>query len=156
MASEDAEMGDLVLELERDAERARAPVEDLSRGRAEPAAEAVAADAVDRAAKMDLDVVPVGEMALERAIGLAVVGLEIVERLVGEDHAEAEGVFRPVALEHGDVRARPRLLHQDGEVEAGRAPADDVHLHARLRGTGESPRCGRPGYFKPKIIGRQA
>ena len=72
-------------------------------------------------------------MADDRAIAFPVVRLEIVERLVGEHHAEAEGVVGPVALEHGDAGRRPRLFHQDGEIQAGRASTDDVNVHARLR-----------------------
>ena len=111
----------------------RAAAENFQQHGARGAAEAVAADAVRGAAEMDLDVVPVGEVADDLAIGFAVVGLEGFQRLVGEHHAEAERVVRLVALEHGDARLRPRLFHQDGEVEAGRAAADDVNVHARLR-----------------------
>ena len=115
------------------------------------------------AAEMDLDVVPVGEVADDRAVALAVVGLERLQRLVGEHHAEAEGVVRPVALEHGDARLRPGLLHQDREVEPGRAAADDVDLHARLRlatritlslkQSRQAP-CLKPRNFKLKVISR--
>ena len=93
---------DFGLVLDLDAERAGAPAQDLQQRRARAAAEAVAADAVGRAAEMDLDVVPIGEVADDGAVALAVVALERVERLVGEHHAEAEGVVGPVALEHGD------------------------------------------------------
>src|SRR5262249_60521977 len=99
------------------------------------AAEAVAADAVCGPAEMDFDVVPIGEVADDGAIALAVVHLESVERLVGEHDAEAEGVVGPVALEHGDARLRPGFLREDREVEAGRAAADDVNLHPCLRRT---------------------
>src|SRR5580704_6885832 len=79
---------------------------------------------------MDLDVVPIGEMANDGAIALAVVGLEGVERLVGEHDAEAESIVGPVALEHGDARLRPGLLREDREIEAGRTAADDVNFHS--------------------------
>ena len=125
-----------------DAERTRAPAQDLQQGGARAAAEAVAADAVGGVAEMDLDIVPIGEMADDGAIALAVERLEIVERLVGEHHAEAEGVVRPVALEHREARRRPGLLHQDREIEAGRSAADDVDFHTCLR----TPRKSRgPG-----------
>ncbi len=91
---------------------------------------------------MDLDVVPVGEVPDNRPIALAVVGLEGLEGLVGEHHSEAESVVRTVALEHGDMRRRPRLLHQRREIEAGRPPADDVNLHALLQGIGPDPSPG--------------
>jgi hypothetical protein len=81
---------------------------------------------------MDLDVIPIGEVADDCATALVVVSLEGVERLVREHHAEAEGVVGPVALEHGDARLRPSLFHEDGEVEPGRAAADHMNLHRRL------------------------
>ena len=93
---------DLGLELHLDAERAGALLQQPQQGHARAAAEAVAADAVHRALEMDLDVVPVGEVAGDRAVALAVVVLEGLERLVGEHHAEAERVVRPVALEDGE------------------------------------------------------
>src|SRR5262245_23555864 len=126
------ERRDFALVLDPDAERAGAPPQDLQQRRARAAAKAVAADAVRRAAEMDLDVVPIGKVADDGAVALAVVGLEGVERLVREYDPEAEGIVGPVALEHGDARPRPGLLHQDREIEAGRAAADHVNLHARL------------------------
>ena len=61
------------------------------------------------AAEMDLDIVPIGKVTDDGAVALAVIGLEGIERLVGEDDAKAEGVVRAVALEDGDVAsvARP-------------------------------------------------
>ena len=94
---------DLGLELQLDAERARALLQEPQQRRARAAAEAVAADAVHRALEMDLDVVPVGEVVGDRAVALAVVVLERLQRLVGEHDAEAERVVRPVALEDGDA-----------------------------------------------------
>ncbi len=90
---------------------------------------------------MDLDVVPIGEVPDDGAVAVAVIGLEGIEGLVREHHAEAEGVVRPVALEYGDAGRRPRLLDQNGEVEPGRTAADDVNLH------GAPPRAmpNRPG-----------
>src|SRR5260370_985099 len=76
--------------------------------------------------------IPEVEVADDGGIARAVIGFEGVERLVGEHDAEAEGVVRAIALEHGDAPLRPGLLHQDREVEAGRASADDVNLHLRL------------------------
>src|SRR5262249_175588 len=118
-----------------EAEGARAPAQNLQQRAARASAEAVASDAVRRPAEMDFDVVPIGEVADNGAIALAVVSLEGVERLVGEHDPEAEGVVRPVALEHGDARLRPSLLREDREVEAGRAAADDVNLHPCPRQT---------------------
>src|SRR4029079_6686342 len=108
-----------------DAERICAPAQNLQQHGARGAAEAVAADAERGAAEVDLDVVPVGEVADDLPVGFEVVGFEPRQRLVGEHHAEAERVVRLVALEYGDARLRPRLFHQDGEVEAGRTSTDD-------------------------------
>src|SRR5262249_52214687 len=84
------------------------------------------------AAEMDLDVIPVGEMADDGAVAFAIVALEGVERLVGEHDAEAEGIVGAIALEHDDPRLWPFALHQDREIEAGRPTADDLNFHARL------------------------
>src|SRR5260370_8335459 len=84
---------------------------------------------------MDLDVVPIGEVADDRAIALLVVGLEGIERLVREYDAEAEGVVRPVALEHGDAGLRPGFLEENREIKARRAAADHVNLHGPLQGS---------------------
>ena len=56
-------------------------------------------------------------------------GAEVLERLVGEHHAPAEGVVAAVALEHRDVGVGPGLLEQEREVEPGRPAADDRDLH---------------------------
>ncbi len=131
----------LVLELQLDAEPACALTEQVQERHAGAAAEAVAADAVDRILEMDFDVVPVGEILRNGAVALAIVGLEGFQRLVGEHDAEAERIVGPVALEHGDPRLRPRLLHQDREIKPGRTAADDVNLHAHLL-TQRRPRSG--------------
>ena len=138
------ERRDFRLVLDLHAERARAPAQNLQQRPARAAAEAVAADAVGGAAEMDLDVVPVGKVPDDGAIALAVIALERVERLVGEHHAEAEGIVGPVALEHGDARLRPCLLHQDREIEPGRAAADHVNFHARLHRSRSRPRRAVP------------
>ena len=58
----------------------------------------------DAALEMDVDVVPVREAALIRAVWLASSPpRRLLERLVGEHHAPAERVVRPVALDHGDA-----------------------------------------------------
>src|SRR5262245_12066899 len=95
---------------------------------------------------MDLDIVPIGEVADDGAVALAVIDLEGVEGLVGKHHAEAERVVRPVTLEHGDAGRRPCLLQQDREIEAGRAGADHMDIHARL--PAEKP----PKYGRVRII----
>ena len=130
IADDGIERGDFALVLDFNAQSARAPAQNLQERGARAAAEPVASDTVRRAAEMDLDVVPIGEVADDCAIALVVVGFEGVERLVREHHAEAERVVGPVALEHGDARLRPGLFHENGEVEPGRAATDHVNLHA--------------------------
>ena len=54
----------------------------------------------------------------------------IVEGLVGEHHAPAERIVRPIALEHGNVVRCVAQLHADREIKARRAATDASDLHA--------------------------
>src|SRR5262249_49791199 len=76
-----------------------------------------------------VDVAPVGETSADHLVRGDVVRLEGVERLVGKDHAEAEGVVRAVPLVDRDVPARPGFLRKQREVEAARPAADHRDLH---------------------------
>src|SRR5581483_6517378 len=76
-----------------------------------------------------------GEAPPDALVRDGVVGLEGIERLVGEDDAEAEGVVRPVALVHRDVPARPGLLRQQREVQPARASPYDGDFHFPPSGT---------------------
>jgi len=109
---------------------------------------------------VDVDVVPVGEarrdVAVARLVGLA----QVVQRLVREHDAEAEGVVRAVALDHLDARVRPALLGEDREVQAGGAAADHVDFHGvflrrSLRGAilRRSAICFRPEMNRPSRRG---
>ena len=69
---------------------------------------------------------------LDRRGARRVVLPEILERLVGEDHAPAEGVVGAVALEHEDVVRRIAQLHRDREIQPGRAAADAHDPHAGI------------------------
>src|SRR5262245_65188480 len=71
VAGDGIEWRDLGLVSDLHAEGARAPAQNLQQRAARAAAEAVAADAVRRPAEMDLDVVPIGEVADDGAIALA-------------------------------------------------------------------------------------
>src|SRR5262249_58237935 len=77
----------------------------------------------------DVDVVPRDEALGDRAVALLVGFAQRGERLVGKHDAPAVGVPGAVPLHDQDLVARVLLLHQEGEVEAGRPPADDVDLH---------------------------
>ena len=122
-------VGDLRAEVDRRAEVLGACVEDLEELLARQSTEAVPGAADARVTHERVDVGPVDEVALDlgerRRVGL----LEPVERLVGEHHPPAEGIVGLVTLVQGDLHLRPGLLHEDREVERGRAGADAVDSH---------------------------
>ena len=84
-------------------------------------------------------------MTDDGAVTLQIAGLEVSQRLVREDDAETECIIRPVALENGDARLRPCLLHQAGKIQPGRAAADDVEF---------SCACSFAGSAPPSLAGR--
>ena len=144
---------DIGFELERYAEFAGALLQDQEQHAPRTAAKAVAADAMDGAAEVHGDVVPIGEFLGDAAVARRIVLLEIVERGIREHHAEAEGVVGAVALIYRDLGLRPLLFQEDRGIETGRSAADYRHLHQRLR----SRLWGQVrNYFKPKAILRQA
>ncbi len=134
----------LLLEHQFHAQRLAAGLQDVQQLLAADAHEAVAAGADDAALEVQLDVVPVVEGLLDLVGRGAVPLAHVVHGGVGEHHAPAEGVVGLVALHHRDVVRGILLLHQQGEVKAGRAAADAHDLHA----------CSRPGLFKSKANGR--
>ena len=123
---------DFGLEFHLDAELAGALLKEPQQGRARAAAEAIAADAMSLALEVDFDVVPIGEIVSDRPVGLAVVFLERRQRFVGKHHPEPERIVGPVALEYGDLRGRPRIFHQDREIEPCGPAADDMDVHPGL------------------------
>ena len=76
--------------------------------------------------------VPIGEFTGDRVIGRAIVVHQVVERLVGENDAEAEGVVGAVTFVHSDVVAGKALLHQEREIEPPGTATDDDDLHATV------------------------
>ncbi len=118
------------LKIQLHTQFAAAVVQDVQQRHPRAAAETVAARAHGAALEDHVHVAPVGEAAPDHLVGGPVVGLEGVQRLVGEHDAEAEGVVRTVALVERDVPARPRFLRQQREVQAAGAAADDGDLHA--------------------------
>ena len=58
-------------------------------------------------------------------------GVEVAERLVGEDHAPAERVVGPVALDDHDLVARIAPLHRDREVKPGWSAAEAGNAHSK-------------------------
>ena len=120
----------LGLEAHPDAERRRAPLQDLQQGETADPGEAVPARPEHVALEVGVDVVPVGEVRRDLAVARLVGAPEVGERLVGEHDAEAEGVVGAVALDHLDRGVGTARLHQDGEVQPGRAAADHVYAHS--------------------------
>ena len=117
------------LELQFHAEFLAAPLQDVEQTLAADAAKPVAARDDLVAADVDLDVVPMAEGVEDLGGALRVGRLQVAERLVGEHHAPAEGVVCAVALDDHDLVVRVLLLHEQREVEAGRATADADDFH---------------------------
>jgi hypothetical protein len=123
------EVGHLLLEAEPHAEGLAAAVQDVEQPLAAEPREAVAGGGQHLPLVVDVDVVPVGEGFGDLGVGLAVGFGKVLQRGVGEHHAEAEGVVGTVPLDDEDVVGGVGLLHEDGEVEAGRPSADTHELH---------------------------
>jgi hypothetical protein len=93
----------------------------------------VAAGGDRAAADVDVDVIPPGEGALDGGERFGVGGAEVLEGLVREDDAPAEGVVGPVAFEDDDLVRRIRLLREQAEIESGGSSADADDLQGRPR-----------------------
>ena len=115
-----------------DAELAAPRLEDLQQPLAAHRREAVPAAGDHLAAEVHVDVVPAGELARHRAVDRRVGVLDAAERLVGEHHAEAEGVVGGVALPHGDLVAGVELLGERREVQSARPAPDNRNSHVSL------------------------
>src|SRR3989441_5888518 len=130
------------LETHLHAELAAAVLQELEQGDARAAAKAVSTAAQDAALVDDVDVAPVGEAAADRFVRRRVVVAERAQGLVGEHHAEAEGIVGAVALVDRDLPARPSLLREQREVQPARSAADNADLH-RLAVSRVLPRSPR-------------
>lgn len=77
----------------------------------------------------DVDVGPAGELGRHGLVDL-VVGLgDAVERLVGEDDPEAEGVVGSVAFPDGDLPVWGELLGEGREVQSAGPSSYDCDAH---------------------------
>jgi len=123
-------VGDIGLEHQLDAERFAACLQDVEQALAPDAAKTMAARPDQAPFEVHGDVVPVIERVEDLLRGFGVGGLQVAERLVGEHHAPAERVVRPIALDHRDVMRRILLFHQQREVQAGGPAADTDDSHA--------------------------
>src|SRR6185312_12443075 len=86
----------LPLEVLPDPELRRALLQNPEQVLAADAAESMATAHEPPAGKVDVDIVPVVEVADDGRVRAGIRGAEILHRLVGEDDAPAEGVVRPV------------------------------------------------------------
>ena len=121
-----------MLELELHAQAPGPVLQQLEQCHARAAAESVPR-AADRLALVDhVDVAPIGEGAPDRLVGGHVVVAKRAQGLVGEHHAETEGVVGAVALEDRDVPGRPVLFREQRKVQATRAAADDRDFHCSV------------------------
>ena len=121
---------DLDAELERHLELTTALLQDLEEALPRDRGERVAAGRELAPLIPDVDPVPPRERVRDLEVRLRVRVAQRAERLLAEDDAEAERRVRRVSLEHADVDAAVQLLQEDREVEAGRAGADDLDVHA--------------------------
>src|SRR6516165_2566474 len=129
-------MGYFTLEPQPDPQLETARLQDVQQPVAPDTAEAVAGGTYRAAAKVNLDVVPVVEGIQDLGGSLHVGRSERRQRLVGEHYTPAECVRGAIALDDGHLVRRIALLHQQGDIEASRAPADAGDAH-------------KPDYFRP-------
>ena len=110
--------------------RARGTIlQDIEQPLAADAAEAVAAGAHHRAAIMNGDVVPIDERVADRLGAFGIVCVQIAERLVGQHHAPAKCVVRPVALDDDDFVRGIAQLQRNREIKAAWPASETRHAH---------------------------
>src|SRR5581483_9199851 len=106
------------------------------------ARKAVATRANGRTAVVNRNVVPVGERFANERRAFGIVGLEVRQRFIGQHHAPAEGVIRPVPLDHHDLVRGIAPLERNGKIEAAGAAAETYRAHGPTR-------LSLPIYYKP-------
>ena len=139
---------DLDAELEHDAELAATLLQDLEQPLPRDRRERVPARRELVALIADVDPVPARERVRDLEVRLRIGVPQGAERLLAEDDAEAERCIGRVPLEDADVGAAVELLQEDREIEAGRAGADDLDLHA-------SASCSRSSSSIPATVGKR-
>ncbi|WP_324277836.1 hypothetical protein [Blastococcus brunescens] len=123
-------------EVDGDAEVGAAALQDAQELLAAHGGEAVSARGGRRAAEVDVDVVPPGEVPLHLPEHGRVGVLDAPERLVGEDDPETERVVGGVALPDGHLVRGVQLLDQCGEVQPARTSADNRDAHGSSSSSG--------------------
>ena len=122
----------LGFELQIDAEGAGAILQDIQQAFASDAAKAVAGRGDNRIAIMHRDVVPIDEILADKLRALRIVGVEIVERLVGQHDAPAERIVRPVAFDHNHIVCGIAPFQGNREIQSGRTAPQTYGAHRRL------------------------
>jgi hypothetical protein len=116
-------------EVQPHAERVGPPLQGAEQLPPAERREAVAAGGHDLALVVDVDLGPAGEQRGELRERLGVGRLDPLQRLVGEDDAEAERVVGSVPFVDPDVVGGVQPLGEDREVEPGRASTHDRDPH---------------------------
>jgi hypothetical protein len=119
----------LGLEAQLDPEFPCALLQHAQEPPAPDAAEAVPGGESALAAIVHGNVVPIGEVAADRHGADRIVGGDVLQRLLRQDHAPAERVVRAIALDHGDVVGGVAQLGADREIEARRSAAEARNFH---------------------------
>ncbi len=143
----------LGLEAQVDAELTRPLLQNFQEPHAADAGKAVAARAHHRAAVMHGDVVPIDEGVADRRRADRIVGVEIAERVLRQHHAPAEGVVRPVALEHHDLVRGIAQFQRNREIKPARAAPQNCRTHRPAPSWCQADSMPQPRrYYKHKIF----
>src|SRR5450755_4491877 len=123
------------LELELHTKCAGTILKDVQEPFAADAAKAVAGRGDDFIPVVHRYVVPIDELASNEFRALRVIGLKIVERLIGEHYAPAEGIVRSVAFDHDHVVRGIAAFQGNREIQPSRTtPKTDGTHHWLLHG----------------------
>jgi DNA-binding Lrp family transcriptional regulator len=139
----------LMFEAQFDAQRPATLLQNMEQALAADTAETVAAGADHLSAEMNVDVIPMRKSVGDAGGALRIGRVKRVHRLIGKDHAPAERVIRPVALDDENLVAPVQPFECNCEVKT-RGPAAYAH-----RSQDESRSIGR-GHLRSKAIRRKA
>ena len=78
------------------------------------------------------DIVPIGEIRLDRRRADRIIARHVGQRIIRQHHPPAEGVIRLVPLQHGDLMRRVAQLHRDREIQPGGATPKAQNLHVAI------------------------
>ena len=123
---------ELGLELQIDAQLPRPFLQQHKDASAPDAGKAMSARHRPDAVMDHRDIVPIGEIRLDRRRADGIVARHVGQGIVRQHHPPAEGVIRLVALQHGDLVRRVAQLHRDREIQPGRAAPKAENLHVSI------------------------